>query len=201
MSTSSDRDTIFSELTLDSRMLSRAAINGVRVAFGISGVAALILGIVLLVHPSRTLAAIAVVFGIYFIIAGLVRLGVGVFSRSISAGLRVLDILFGLLLVGAGVIAVKDSATAAAVLLIVVTVIIGIGWIIEGVLSIVESKGAPSSAWAIVFGVLSIIAGLIVLAVPGWSVLWLVLVGAISLIVLGILGIVRAFVFGRAARS
>lgn len=185
------------DFAIDPTRLTRAAINGIRVAFGVGGAAAIILGIVLLVWPAKTLGAVAIIVGIYFLVSGIVRLGIGIFSKGLSGGMRTLDILFGVLLIIAGIIALKNVAVAASALLILVVAIIGVGWIIEGVLAIVESRGAPQAGWHIASGVISILAGIVVLAIPGWSALWLLLIAGIMLIVLGILGVVRAFTFGR----
>ena len=184
---------------LDARDLTKSAINGIRAAFAVSGIIALVFGIVLLFWPDRTLSVLAIFLGIYFLIAGVVRLALGIFSRGISGGHRTLDILFGLLLVIAGIVAIKNSQTAAATLLILIVAIIGIGWIIEGVMALAESGRAASRGWAITFGIVSVVAGIVVLIIPGWSAFWLVLITAIILIVLGIIGIVRAFTFGRQA--
>jgi uncharacterized membrane protein HdeD (DUF308 family) len=113
--------------------------------------------------------------------------------------MRTLNILLGVLLIVAGIIALKNVAATTAALLILVVAVIGVGWIIEGVLAIVESRGAPSSGWAITSGIISIIAGIVVLIIPGWSAVWLILMAGIVLIIVGILGIVRAFTFGRDA--
>ncbi|WP_345764771.1 HdeD family acid-resistance protein [Diaminobutyricibacter sp. McL0608] len=185
--------------SLDARDLTRSAINGIRAAFAVSGIVALVFGILLLFWPDRTLSVLAIFLGIYFLIAGIVRLALGIFSRGISGGHRTLDILFGLLLVIAGIIAIKNSQTAAAALLILIVAIIGIGWIIEGVMALAESGRAASRGWAITFGIVSVIAGIVVLVIPGWSAFWLLLISAIILIVLGVIGIVRAFTFGRDA--
>ncbi|TAM68950.1 MAG: hypothetical protein EPN48_09700 [Microbacteriaceae bacterium] len=187
------------DFAIDATTLAKSAINGIRVAFGIGGVVALILGIVLLVWPAKSLGAVAIILGIYFLISGAVRLALGIFSKGISGGMRTLDILLGLLLIIAGIIVLKNVAVSAAALLILVVAVIGVGWIIEGVLSIVESRGAPSAGWAITSGIISILAGVVVLAVPGWSALWLIVVTGIVLIVLGIIGVMRAFTFGRDA--
>jgi uncharacterized membrane protein HdeD (DUF308 family) len=48
-------------------------------------------------------------------------------------------------------------------------------------------------------GIISIIAGIVVLAIPTWSAIWLLLFSAILLIVLGIVALIRAFTFGREA--
>ncbi|WP_308468700.1 HdeD family acid-resistance protein [Rathayibacter soli] len=185
------------DFAIDPTKLAKSAINGIRVAFGIGGVVALILGILLLVWPDKSLGAVAIILGIYFLISGVVRLALGIFSKGISGGMRTLDILLGILLIIAGVIVLKNVAVSAAALVILVVAVIGVGWIIEGVLSIVESRGAPSAGWAITSGIISIIAGIVVLVVPGWSAVWLIIVTGIVLVVLGIVGIVRAFTFGR----
>ena len=63
-----------------------------------------------------------------------------------------------------------------------------------------QSGDSPSKGWAIFFGILSIIAGIVLLFSPLYIVvLWWIL--GISLIVLGIIQIVRAFTFGRGAKS
>jgi len=182
---------------IDAHSLTKSAIQGIRIAFGISGAVALILGVILLFWPVKTLAVVAVFLGLNFLITGAIKLAIGIFSRGLSGGLRTLDILLGLFLIVAGIIAIKNSAATGEALVILIVAIIGIGWIIEGVLAIVESGKGPSRLWAIVFGALSIVAGIVVLAVPGWSALWLLTITAIVLIILGVLGVIRGFTFGR----
>jgi uncharacterized membrane protein HdeD (DUF308 family) len=199
MTTTDPLENLVHDFALNAKNLSKSAINGIRLAFGIGGIVALILGIILLVWPAKTLGVVAIFLGIYFLVAGVIRLAMGIFSKGISGGMRTLDILLGVLLIVAGVIALKNVAATTAALLILIVAVIGVGWIIEGVLAIVESRGAPSSGWAITSGVISIIAGIVVLVIPGWSAVWLILMAGIVLIIVGILGIVRAFTFGREA--
>jgi uncharacterized membrane protein HdeD (DUF308 family) len=108
-----------------------------------------------------------------------------------------LDILMGLLIMIAGIVAIKNSAATGEALLIFTVIIIGVGWIIEGIVAMVEAGNTPSRTWAILFGGLGVVAGIVVLAVPGWTAAWLLLVSAIALIVLGLTGIARSFTFGR----
>ena len=185
------------ELSLDASQMTRSAINSIRAVLGISGAVAVILGVVLLFWPAKTIAVLAVFLGIYFVIAGIMRLGVGIFARGIGGGIRTLNIILGVLLVFAGIVALKNVSTAATVLVIFALAFIGVGWIIEGIMALVESGRAASSGWAIAYGILSIIAGLVVLFLPASSAVFLILFAAIALIVLGIIGIVRAFTFGR----
>ena len=56
---------------------------------------------------------------------------------------------------------------------------------------------AGSRGWAIFFGILSILAGIVVLFSPLWGIAILFVIAGIALIVLGIVQIVRAFTFGR----
>jgi uncharacterized membrane protein HdeD (DUF308 family) len=194
-------ENVVHDFALNAKNLGTSAINGIRLAFGIGGIVAVILGIVLLVWPEKTLGVVAIFLGIYFLVAGVIRLALGIFSKGISGGMRTLDILLGILLIVGGIIVLKNVGPATAALLILTVAVIGVGWIIEGVLSIVESRGAPSSGWAITSGIISILAGIVVLVIPGWSALWLILITGIILIVLGILGIIRAFTFGREVRK
>jgi uncharacterized membrane protein HdeD (DUF308 family) len=184
---------------LDAKTLGRSAINGIRVAFGIMGVVAIILGVVLLVWPVKTAAVFTVALGIYFLVVGVVRLGLGIFSRGIGGWERAFDIFLGVLLVILGIFALRNVTASSAALLFLIITIIGIGWILEGVFAIVQSGSSGARGWAITFGIISIVAGILVLVTPGWSVALLILFGGIVLVILGVVGIVRAFTFGRDA--
>lgn len=185
------------DFSLDAKNMTRSAINFIRATLGIGGIAALVLGILLLVWPIHTLAVFTVFLGIYFLITGVVRLAIGIFSSGISAGMRTLNIILGLLLVIIGIISLRNLQSATTVLLIFIVALVGVGWIIEGVLALVESRNSSSKGWAIFFGIISIIAGIVFLSLPLTSALVLIIFAAIALIVLGIIGIVRAFTFGR----
>lgn len=197
MSTPGSTSAAFQEFSLNAADLTRGAINGVRAALGISGAVAVILGVVLLFWPVKTLAVVAAFLGIYFIIAGVMRLAIGIFSKGITGGVRAMHIVFGALLVFAGIIALKNVTVAATTLVILAIAFVGVAWIIEGIMSIAEAGRAASSGWAITFGIISIVAGIVVLFLPASSALFLLIFSAIALIVLGIIGIVRAFTFGK----
>lgn len=182
---------------LDPHKLTQQAVKGLRLAFAVSGIAALGLGVVLLLWPTKTLAVVAVFLGINFLITGAVKVAVGIFSHSLSTGMRILDVLLGLFILVAGIIALRNSAATGEALLIFTVIMIGIGWIIEGIVAMAEAGKGSTRLWAIVFGALSVVAGIVVLAVPGWTAAWLLLMTAIMLIVLGIVGLVRAFTFGK----
>ncbi|HEX6366625.1 MAG TPA: DUF308 domain-containing protein [Agromyces sp.] len=194
-------NTVFAGFSLDSANLSKSAINTVRTTLGVSGAVALIVGILITFWPKDAAVVITVILAIYFIIAGLAYLGLGIFSKGISGGARALDIILGLLFLIGGVIALFNLQATVAVLAVFLGVLIGILWIVEGVVALVQSSDAPSRVWAIVFGIISIIAGIVLLFSPIWGAAVLFILAGIGLIILGIIQIVRAFTFGRGAKA
>ncbi|MDR6907243.1 MULTISPECIES: HdeD family acid-resistance protein [Agromyces] len=194
-------NTVFAAFSLDSAELSKSAINTVRTALGVSGAVALIVGILITFWPKNSLLVITVILGIYFIIAGIAYAGLGIFSKGISGGARALDIILGVLFVIGGVIALANVQATAEVLAVFFGILIGILWIVEGIVTLVQSGDAPSRGWAIFFGILSVVAGIVLLFSPLWGAIVLFIIAGISLIVLGIVQIVRAFTFGRGATA
>ena len=188
---------VFASFSLDASGLSKSTINTIRATLGISGVVALIIGILITFWPKESLAVVTVLIAIYLLIAGLAYLGLGIFSRGISGGARTLDIILGLLFVVGAILAFANVEGAATFLAVFIGVIIGILWIVEGAVSLAQLGDSPSRGWAIFFGIISIIAGIVVLFSPLWGAVVLFIIAGIALIVLGIVQIVRAFTFGR----
>ena len=197
MSIPSSPQVTFDSFALDPHKLTEKAIKGLRIAFGVSGAAALILGVILLLWPTKTLAVVAVFLGINFVLTGAIKIAIGIFSHSLSAGTRILDVLLGLFILVAGIIALRNSAATGEALMIFTVIMIGIGWIIEGIIAMAEAGKSSSRLWAIIFGAISVSAGVVVLAIPTWTAAWLLLITAIMLIVLGVVGLIRAFTFGK----
>ena len=177
---------------LDALNLARSAVRGIRLGLATIGVVSIVLGLLVLFWPGATLEVLAVLFGLYFVVAGAVRILLGVFT-GLGPGLKILNILVGLALVAVGVIAMRNPAASLTALALV----IGIAWIVEGVMSLAESDRGGSRWFAIVLGILGILAGIVVLFIPLESLAVLVIYGGIFLVVLGIIQVVRAFTFGR----
>ncbi|UOE45079.1 HdeD family acid-resistance protein [Agromyces larvae] len=194
-------DSFFAAFSLGGDDLSKSTVNTIRATLGIAGVVALIVGILITFWPKDAIIVMTWILGIYLIVAGIAYLGLGIFSRGISGGSRALDIIVGLLFLVAGFIVAFNATSSAVVIGIFLGVFIGIVWIVEGVVALVQSGDASSRGWAIFFGILSIVAGLIVLFSPLWGAVVLFWFAGISLIVLGIVQIVRAFTFGKGSRQ
>lgn len=156
------------------------------------GILTLIAGIVVLAWPSETLLVLAVLFGIQLIISGIFRFVAALASSDLTGGTRVMLALLGVLSIIIGLWAVRH----AVITLVALAVFLGIFWVVNGLIDIfaaVSHREMPDRGWSVVMGVLSIIAGLIVLAFPGLTLLGLAVILGIWLLVFGIMEIMGAF--------
>ena len=157
----------------------------------ISGVVTLIVGQLALWWPGKTLAVLAVLFGLQLIVIGIVRLVDVVTDRDpMSGGVRVLRALVGILAIAVGIYAVRHIALTLAVL----ALLLGIFWIVDGVTTFAGafSRGNPHRVLTALTGVLGIIAGLILAFMPLSSLLVLAIILGVWLSILGVLEIIRA---------
>jgi uncharacterized membrane protein HdeD (DUF308 family) len=173
----------------------KSAVNGIRTALGVGGVISVIVGVLILVWPGKTAMVVAAIIAIYAIAAGLVYAGLGIFSKSKGGWARVGHIVLGILFIIAGVLAFMNLGATTAWLALFLGILVGIMWIVEGIVSLSTLGDARSKGWTIFFAILSIVAGIILLFSPLWGavVLWWLL--GISLVVLGIIQVIRAFTF------
>ena len=175
----------------------RKATDLVRTIMGIGGLVALVIGVLILINPVQSgavmMKVIAVILGIYLVIAGLVFLGSMVFSKTMSGWRRVGNAVLGLLYLIAGIIVFGNVENTAVVLAAFLSIFIGVMWIFEGVMAFASAKSSPSKTWSIIYGIISIIAGLVLIFSPilGAVTLWIIL-GA-SMAVMGLIQIIRAF--------
>lgn len=188
---------VVSGFVLDSSQLTKSAVTAVRVAFGVGGVATLAIGLLITFWPGATASAIALLLGIYWVITGVAYLVIAVSAKGLRTGSRVLDVVLGLLMVVAGIIVAANPSESAIVLGVFLGIYIGVLWLFEGVVTLLQSGDAPSRGWAICFGIISILAGLSLFTSPLWGIELLFWMAGIGLIVLGAVQLVRAFTFGR----
>jgi uncharacterized membrane protein HdeD (DUF308 family) len=159
------------------------------------GIVTVILGLVISLHPSGSLNVIAVLIGVLLVISGIFDL-VRVFDRSEPH--RVWLGIAGLLLVVIGVVLIRHLNLTVAL----VGLVIGITWIVQGLAALVNGfSGGPGErrGWWIVFGLISLIAGIVVVAVPTTSVTVLAVLVGIWFIVTGLVQIVGGFMQRHAA--
>lgn len=171
--------------------------NGIRMMLGIGGLLAAVVGILILVSPAKTAIATTAIVAVYAAAVGVVYLASAVFVKGQTGWHRVGSILIGLLYLAAGIVAISNLTQTAAFLFVFVAIMLGITWIVEGILTLTAIGSSTNKVWVVVFAVISVIAGGVLLFSPmmGAVTLWWLI--GISLIVLGVLQIVRALTFGK----
>jgi uncharacterized membrane protein HdeD (DUF308 family) len=159
------------------------------------GLTAVILGVVILVWPGKSILVAAVLFGVYLVLSGVVLVLLAFSEPVAGGGIRFLNFISGAASVILGVLAFRhfDEGYWAILLL---AIWIGIGFILRGVAATgvaISDKQFPGRGWTIFFGVISMIAGIVVLAYPFDSIVTLALVVGIWLIILGVMEIISGF--------
>ncbi|MGO2683046.1 HdeD family acid-resistance protein [Microbacterium sp.] len=180
---------------------AKSLFTSIRVTLAISGVIALIAGIVLLVWPLKTAVIVTGIIAAYLVIAGLVYVGLGIFSGRKGGWARAGHIVLGLLYIVAGVIAFLNLNAATITLALITAIFLGVSWIVDGIVALTLLNKDGSKAWTIIYAILSIAAGIIVLFSPLLAAVALWWVLGITLVVLGIIQIVRAITLGRDAKA
>ncbi len=153
------------------------------------GVVTVILGLIVALHPSGSLNVIAVLLGVLLVVSGIFDL-VRVFDRSEPH--RVWLGIAGLLLVVIGVVLIRHLNLTVAL----VGLVIGITWIVQGLAGLVTGFSGGTGerrGWWIFFGLISLIAGIVVVAVPTTSVTVLAVLVGIWFIVTGLMQIIGGF--------
>lgn len=158
------------------------------------GVLTLILGVLVLAWPGPSILVASVLFGIYLVASGVVEV-ILVFSLPHlgcppSPAIHRESMSFSL-----GLLAFRHFGQGYAALLLALWA--GIGFIFQGVattLTAISHRDLPARGWNIFFGVISVVAGIIVTSWPFGSLLTLALVAGCWLIVIGIVQTVTAIV-------
>lgn len=171
--------------------------NAARVVLGLSGLVTAVVGILILVWPGHTGMVVAAMFAIYALVAGIVQAALALFARHASGARRVGYVITAVLLIIAGIIALSNLRLAAVTLATLLGILVGILWILQGIGSIFLLDRDQRSLWSTVYGVISVIAGIVLLTSPAWAGTFLWLLLGISLLVLGIVQIVHAFSIGK----
>ena len=125
----------------DGHETAKQTVKVIRTGLIIGALLSALFGVLILTATGQVLEVVAVLFGIYFIVRGAIRLGTGFLSGAFGAAGRALNIIIGILLLIVGVLAVIHPVEILAV----IGILIGVSWIIDGIVSIVESSKSPSN--------------------------------------------------------
>ena len=156
------------------------------------GLVTLILGVVVLVWPGKSVLVAAMLFGVYLLASGIAQ-AIAAFTVEVSGSSRVLLFLSGALSVALGVFAFHHFNNGAAVWILATW--IGVGFILQGVAETVLAinyKELPERGWHIFTEVLITVAGMVVVALPIDAIVVLAIVVGAWLVVIGTAQIVWA---------
>jgi uncharacterized membrane protein HdeD (DUF308 family) len=156
----------------------------------VTGVAAVVLGVLVLVWPGETLVVVGAFFGIYLLLSGVFQVA-GVFGHHVPGSMRALGLVSGALSILLGLICFRGPLES----ILLLAIWIGFGWLLRGITQIVvalSDDGMPARGWQIAFGVLGVIAGIVLITSPISSIATLAVLAGIWLVVLGVVEVVHA---------
>jgi uncharacterized membrane protein HdeD (DUF308 family) len=182
----------------------------------VGGVVSLILGLILLIWPRETLLVVAVLLGLWLIISGVIRLVQSILTPDTgfrseaavgqerdlgpgrSGGARVLHALGGLLLLGIGIVCLRNLSNSLALL----AALIGVAWILVGVIELWAAFSGTSAGGSrvgqVVIGLVTVVGGLVVLLWPDITLVVLVWLTGLWLLVLGLIQLILTWRVGKA---
>lgn len=160
-------------------------------SFLVKGLVALAFGIVMIAYPGATARTFFMIFGIFLLAYGAIDMARGVY-HLFKKEKWISTFAWGALdfLIAGIVLSHLDQATVG--FLWVISIIIGIWVLVMGVFECVAAFEMPSvtgRGWLGTLGVLSLIFGVIILAVPFETIYALMVVLGIYLIVVGVIDI------------
>lgn len=158
------------------------------------GLASIVIGILVMAWPGKTIVVVAVLLAIYLVVSGIFEIVRG-FGSGLSGGMRALLFIGGILSLILGLFAfrgfvVEDSPFNAVWLL---ALFVAINFIFRGVAQLMEAADHQEGrGWNIFGGIVSLLLGIIILVTPG-DIVVLAWVMGIFLVISGIMAVIGAF--------
>ncbi len=164
---------------------------------GLGGALAIIIGALIFLWPTKSAVTFTMILAAYALIGGVFYIIIALTAKGMGTDGRIGHALAGLVFIAAGIIAFMNPASSTVLFASIVVIFIGVSWIFEGIAAFTTLKLAPSKGWAVFFAIISILAGIALLLSPlfAGAVLWMWF--GISLFVIGIVQVVRAFTIGK----
>ncbi|MFC5953453.1 HdeD family acid-resistance protein [Streptomyces pratens] len=154
------------------------------------GLATIALGVVIFAWPKETLQVVGVLFGIYLLVTGVFQLAAA-FGTHVPGHLRALHFITGALSVLLGLICFRG--TLQSVLLLALW--IGFSWLLRGIMMTATASSAPAMparGWMLFFGIMSMLAGVVLIVSPFTSIAALTLAVGVMALVLGVVEVFHA---------
>lgn len=131
-------------------------------------------------------------FGLYLLVSGVLQL-VSAFGTHAATSLRVMAFISGTLSILLGLFCFRGPMQS----ILLLALWIGIGWLFRGItqtLAAASDPTVPARGWQIFLGIVSFLAGIVLIVSPFTSVAVLTLVGGCWLLAVGVTEIITAFV-------
>jgi uncharacterized membrane protein HdeD (DUF308 family) len=182
--------------TLEGDGMPRSLV-GWRTAFFL-GLITLALGVVVIFRPTQSLNAIAVLLGVAMIVSGIYHIARALDETEQE---RVWRGIVGVLFILAGLVLIRHLHLSLAL----IALFIGFTWIIQGIASLMESfahgRRRAELGWSVFFGIVSLIAGIVVISAPITSLTALTLFMGAWFIVMGALEMLGSLAFRRSVTT
>ncbi|MDV5149697.1 HdeD family acid-resistance protein [Streptomyces sp. SBC-4] len=165
----------------------------------VAGLVSVVLGILVLVWPDASLRVAGVLFGLYLLFSGVMQL-VAAFGTHATTALRVMAFISGALSILLGLFCFRGAMQSTLLL----ALWIGIGWLFRGITQTVAAASdpaMPARGWQIFLGVVSAVAGVVLIVSPLESARVLAVLAGVWLIVVGLVELVTAFVIRSRAKD
>jgi uncharacterized membrane protein HdeD (DUF308 family) len=159
------------------------------------GLASIAVGILALAYPGPTLTTIAIIFGIYLLLAALVQLALAFGESERSRGALLLSAAVAGI---AGMIVIRHPGGSVQV----VALAFGIYLVVMGMMRLYAAiYAAGGRGWLILWGIVDLVAGILIVAWPKFGVATLVVVLSIVLLARGIVVCALALFVRAATRA
>lgn len=157
--------------------------------FLLEGIAAILIGLLLLTDPAATVVAITIFLGFYWLFVGVLELVRMFVDRSVP---WIWSLLIGLLGIVAGILVLNHPLFAAIILPATLVLYLGVLGIVMGIFGIFGGF-AGGGIGSFIFGVLNLLIGILLLSSPAAATLAVPLVFGILLLIEGVALIIWAF--------
>jgi uncharacterized membrane protein HdeD (DUF308 family) len=163
------------------------------------GIAAVVVGVIVLVWPHQTVRVVGVLFGIYLLVSGIFEI-ILAFAPDEPGSFRFLSVITGVFSILLGLISFRGAAES----ILLLALWIGFSWLITGITRAVAAGSTPYMpyrGWQIFGGIVLAIGGIVIIVSPLHSVLALAVLSGIWLIIIGGWQIVEAFILRSHAKE
>ena len=159
------------------------------------------LGVIALLQPEGSVEVIAILLAIWLIVSGLFSI-IRAFGHGLSGGLRALLIITGVISMILGFFALSGGEESVFRAEWILAIFIGISFLFQGFAALFgAAESSVGRGWNIFGGIVLLIAGIVVLAVPYRSLFALALIVGIWLIIMGIFAVISSFSIKSATKN